>query len=63
MPSSNEGNGDVKRLLAPYIGPDRADRIWRCPSQKPFAGGRWTSSYGYNWQYLLQAGPDYPHSD
>src|SRR5205823_1556144 len=37
--------------------------IWRCPSHARFqpANG-WTSSYGYNLEYLLAPGPDYPHS-
>jgi prepilin-type processing-associated H-X9-DG protein len=63
LPSCAAGRDDVAGLLEPYRlrrdGPD----IWRCPGQVPFSGGRWTSSYGYNWQYLLEPGPDYPHTD
>jgi prepilin-type processing-associated H-X9-DG protein len=63
LPSTATGRGDVTGLLERYLGPRRMSYVWRCPSQFPFAGGTWTSSYGYNWQYLLAAGPDYPHQD
>ena len=58
------GSGDLTELLAPYTGaqPDQ-DGIWRCRSHRQFTHlTPWSSSYGYNWQYLLAAGPDYPHT-
>jgi prepilin-type processing-associated H-X9-DG protein len=63
LPSTNAGKGDVTGLLETYLGSQRSETVWRCPSHAPFSEGRWTSSYGYNWQYLLEPGPDYPHSD
>jgi len=65
MPNSGSGvGGDVVRLLEPYSKQSFGQGIWRCPSHAlltPNSG--WTSSYGYNFQYLLAAGPDYPHSE
>lgn len=63
LPCSAAGRGDLSGLLSGYTGQRGGVGIWRCPGQTPFAGGLWTSSYGYNWQYLLEPGPDYPHND
>lgn len=63
LPSSGNGaETDVAGILEPYV-TQLGGRPWKCPSQTPFAEGIWTSSYGYNWQYLLEPGPDYPHND
>jgi prepilin-type N-terminal cleavage/methylation domain-containing protein/prepilin-type processing-associated H-X9-DG protein len=63
MPNSGSGaGGDVVRLLQPYTKQAFGQGIWKCPSHPqltPISG--WTSSYGYNFQYLLAPGPDYPH--
>jgi prepilin-type N-terminal cleavage/methylation domain-containing protein/prepilin-type processing-associated H-X9-DG protein len=66
MPNSGSsgGSGDLVDNLMPYTKQRSGQGIWRCPSHAaltPQSG--WTSSYGYNWQYLLEPGPDYPHSD
>jgi len=66
MPYSGTGptGGDLSTLLDPYIKQKSGRGIWRCPSHAGFPDdGSWTSSYGYNWEYLLVEGPDYPHSD
>jgi len=66
MPNSgSSGNsGDVTGILQPYTKQQFGQGIWKCPSHGTLtAQSGWTSSYGYNWQYLLAAGPDYPHSD
>jgi prepilin-type N-terminal cleavage/methylation domain-containing protein/prepilin-type processing-associated H-X9-DG protein len=64
LPNSGSGaGGDVVRLLEPYSKQRFGQGIWKCPSHPqltPMSG--WTSSYGYNFQYLLDAGPDYPHT-
>ncbi len=65
MPGSGSSatGGDLTGLLGPYIKQSSGQGIWRCPSHAQFsADGSWTSSYGYNIQYLLAPGPDYPHS-
>lgn len=36
--------------------------VWLCPEHDFKWDGSWTSSYGYNVQYMLEPGPDYPHS-
>ena len=55
------GQGDMVGRLSIYI-PDKAgEGTWKCPSHVDFED-TWTSSYGYNWQWLLVPGPDYPHS-
>ena len=55
---------DLTGILVPYIRQQHGQGIWRCPSHTGFsAASGWTSSYGYNWQYLLVPGPDYPHSE
>jgi prepilin-type N-terminal cleavage/methylation domain-containing protein/prepilin-type processing-associated H-X9-DG protein len=59
---SSSGSGDVVQLLEPYTKQRWGQGVWRCPSHSsltPASG--WTSSYGYNWQYLLTPGPGYPH--
>jgi prepilin-type N-terminal cleavage/methylation domain-containing protein/prepilin-type processing-associated H-X9-DG protein len=62
--SGSDGRrGDLTTSLDPYIKSRWGRGIWRCPSHAEdleFFG--WTSSYGYNWQYLFAPGPDYPHS-
>src|SRR5438874_1790661 len=61
---SGHGGGDVTGLLLPYTKYHLGQGIWKCPSHgqmTPLTG--WSSSYGYNWEYLLVPGPDYPHSD
>lgn len=64
LPTSGSSvGGDVAGRLEPYTKETSGRGIWRCPAQSPFAAGEWTSSYGYNWQYLLAPGPDYPHND
>ncbi len=65
LPSSGSGSsgGDVTGLLQPYTKQRFGQGIWRCPSHSgAYEANGWTSSYGYNWQYLLAPGPDYPHS-
>src|SRR5947209_1601069 len=64
LPSSGSGSsgGDATGLLQAYTKQREGQGIWRCPSHSqltPDSG--WTSSYGYNWEYLLAPGPDYPH--
>jgi prepilin-type N-terminal cleavage/methylation domain-containing protein len=59
---SSGGQGDLTGNLQPYTKQLYGQGIWRCPSHEPFTSGNWTSSYGYNIAYLLEAGPDYPHS-
>src|SRR5262249_32844497 len=66
LPRSGSGRngGDVTGLLRPYTGSLLGQGIWKCPSHAqltPLSG--WSSSYGYNWEYLLAPGPDYPHND
>lgn len=65
LPNSGTGpdGGDDTGILQPYTKQLFGQGIWRCPSHAKFepANG-WTSSYGYNFEYLLVAGPDYPHS-
>jgi prepilin-type N-terminal cleavage/methylation domain-containing protein/prepilin-type processing-associated H-X9-DG protein len=56
------GTGDLVNNLRPYTKQNEGQGIWRCPSHPGFSSA-YTSSYGYNWQYLLTAGPDYPHRD
>jgi prepilin-type N-terminal cleavage/methylation domain-containing protein/prepilin-type processing-associated H-X9-DG protein len=64
LPNSGSGaGGDVVRLLEPYSKQRFGQGIWKCPSHAGLTQvSGWTSSYGYNFQYLLAAGPDYPHS-
>jgi prepilin-type N-terminal cleavage/methylation domain-containing protein/prepilin-type processing-associated H-X9-DG protein len=66
MPNSGSENksGDLVDLLKPYTRQNYGQGIWRCPSHSQLtADSGWSSSYGYNWEYLLAPGPDYPHSD
>jgi prepilin-type processing-associated H-X9-DG protein/prepilin-type N-terminal cleavage/methylation domain-containing protein len=56
---------DLTHSLGPYIKHRSRQGIWKCPSHS-FNPDMMTSSYGYNWQYLLSPGawPDvYPHVD
>ncbi len=64
LPSSGTSSkgGDLTGLLAPYTKQADSQGIWRCPSHTFALAASWTSSYGYNVQYLLAPGPDYPHS-
>jgi prepilin-type N-terminal cleavage/methylation domain-containing protein len=65
LPSSGSGSGggDVTGILEPYTKQRFGQGIWKCPSHAQFTpAAGWTSSYGYNWEYLLAPGPDYPHS-
>ncbi|MFW6058688.1 MAG: type II secretion system protein [Phycisphaeraceae bacterium] len=55
------GAGDLTGSMKPWTDQAWGKGIWVCPAQD-FEHGWWTSSYGYNWQYLLLPGPDYPHS-
>src|SRR5205814_739790 len=62
--SGGSGDGDLVHILLPYTKQRYGQGIWKCPSHAqltPASG--WTSSYGYNWEYLLIPGPDYPHSN
>jgi prepilin-type N-terminal cleavage/methylation domain-containing protein/prepilin-type processing-associated H-X9-DG protein len=62
--ASGPAGGDLTGLLKPYTRQPLGQGIWKCPSHSqltPDSG--WSSSYGYNWEYLLAPGPDYPHSD
>jgi prepilin-type processing-associated H-X9-DG protein len=55
--------GDLTSSLNPYTRQPERQGIWICPSQGLEARiTSFTASYGYNWQYLLAPGPDYPHS-
>ncbi len=60
---SKPGGGDISGYLENYSDQPWGEGIWVCPSHEDFEPGRDTSSYGYNWQYLLS--PDdskpYPH--
>ena len=68
--SGSDGSwGDLAtRGLLPYfsytgqsVAADR-DFPWLCPTHDEFIwDGSHTSSYGYNVQFLLKEGPDYPH--
>lgn len=57
------GGGDVVGLLTPYTDAKWGRGIWRDPGHEEFSEFYgWTTSYGYNVQYLLAPGPDYPHT-
>ena len=62
---SNEGGkgGDLSGYLSEYSGQEWGTGIWVCPAHTDFQPGKYTSSYGYNWQYLLKPSPGkaYPH--
>jgi prepilin-type N-terminal cleavage/methylation domain-containing protein/prepilin-type processing-associated H-X9-DG protein len=65
MPISGAAaGGDVVGLLEPYTSQRAGAGIWQCPSHGELTNlASWTTSYGYNWQYLLQQGTDtYPHN-
>lgn len=55
-------HGDLTGSLEPWSQQDWGKGIWICPSHKAFEPGWWTTSYGYNWQYLLEPAEDYPHT-
>src|ERR1051326_8141397 len=66
MPTSGSsgGKGDITGTLEPFTSQEWGKGIWHCPSHYRFierAPG-WTSSSGYNFEYMLAPGPDYPHS-
>jgi len=50
---SNGLGGDLAGFLDDQTGQDWGKGIWVCPSHVDFKQGVYTSSYGYNWQYLL----------
>ena len=55
--------GDVVGLLLPYTKQAFGQGIWICPSVANYtADSGWTTTYGYNFEYLLAPGPDYPHT-
>jgi prepilin-type N-terminal cleavage/methylation domain-containing protein/prepilin-type processing-associated H-X9-DG protein len=56
------GSGDLTDSLDPYLKQSAGAGVWVCPSHAAFDSATGTSSYGYNWQFLLAPGPDYPHS-
>jgi prepilin-type N-terminal cleavage/methylation domain-containing protein/prepilin-type processing-associated H-X9-DG protein len=60
---SKPGGGDLTGYLEPYSDQPWGEGIWVCPTHEDFETGRDTSSYGYNWQYLLapEEGKPYPH--
>ena len=62
---SSGGGGDLTGYLETYSGQRWGEGIWVCPMHDDFVPGRDTSSYGYNWQYLLKPADDiskpYPH--
>ena len=64
MPDSGSdgSKGDLTGTLERYLNQPWGVGIWRCPSHDGFVEGTHTASYGYNWQYLLEEGPDYPHT-
>lgn len=64
LPNSGSGiKADVVKLLEPYTKQAFGQGIWKCPSHTRFTPqSGWTSSVGYNVEYLLAPGPDYPHS-
>jgi prepilin-type N-terminal cleavage/methylation domain-containing protein/prepilin-type processing-associated H-X9-DG protein len=62
-PGTNAGFGDLTALFSTLNRVAWNSTMWACPAEPIFVS--WannTSSYGYNWQYFLEAGPDYPHS-
>lgn len=61
---SKPGGGDLSGYLENYSDQPWGEGIWVCPSHEEFEIGRDTSSYGYNWQYLLAPndGFVYPHA-
>lgn len=59
---STFAGGDLTGLLLPYTNQQWGRGIWQCPSHTSLEEYGWTTSYGYNWQYLLTPGPAYPHT-
>lgn len=61
-PGSNVGKGDHTALFSTLYSVPWNSEMWACPEEPEFLSwGNNTSSYGYNWQYFISAGPDYPH--
>ena len=60
---SKPGGGDISGYLENYSDQPWGEGIWVCPVHEDFEPGRDTSSYGYNWQYLLAPKDNnaYPH--
>ena len=62
--STGDG-GDLAGFLEDQTGQDWGKGIWVCPDHGEFKNGVYTSSYGYNWQYLLapvrSPAKAYPH--
>ncbi len=56
------GFGDLSGSMERWTRQPWGKGIWVCPSQFEFKHGVWTSSYGYNWQYLLQKKSGYPYT-
>jgi prepilin-type N-terminal cleavage/methylation domain-containing protein/prepilin-type processing-associated H-X9-DG protein len=58
LPSAGSigGSGDMAGILQPYTKQQAGQGIWQCASHASF-GPSYTSSYGYNWQYLFGGGP------
>src|SRR3569833_1744212 len=56
------GSGDLTDSLNPYLKQSAGAGVWVCPSHAAFDPATGTSSYGYNWQFLLAPEPAYPHS-
>jgi len=66
LPVSNSGGGsDTVAILEPYTKNKSGRGIWQCPSHVDMDdSGTFTSSYGYNFEYLIMQGtdPQYPHN-
>lgn len=64
LPPTRPGaSGDHTDLLWPYLQQRWGQGTWLCPRHDDWMlSANFTTSYGYNWQYLLMPGPDYPHS-
>lgn len=54
--------GDITGMLKSYISSEWGTGVWECPSHGGVREFGYTSSYGYNWQWMISAGPDYPHT-
>jgi len=61
---SKTSGGDLSGYLEKYSDQPWGEGVWVCPSHEAFVPERDTSSYGYNWQYLLSPkdGFAYPHA-
>lgn len=59
------GEGDHVKAFKQYLKSEYGSGAWLCPSHDQFIpNSRSTSSYGYNWQHLLEPNPDigYPYN-